>query len=176
MVKQRGIEHLFLFSVDNPLVRIADPMFIGYCAERRVEMGFKVVRRRSPAEPTGIVHAVVHTPDAERREHDDGTCRVTGLDSEPDTSDCDKVRNNAGGGSDGSINIGDGEYSSAYDYTIYHQLPPNIAAARRPGSKDGRLLFDLADVFNLYFSVPFFRRVALPPSSCATAPVSLHVR
>eukprot|EP00899_Mesostigma_viride_P025973 jgi/Mesvir1/6560/Mv16818-RA.1 len=51
----RGIEHVFLFSVDNPLAKVADPLYVGLCAEQNADMGYKVVSKRSPSEPAGVV-------------------------------------------------------------------------------------------------------------------------
>ncbi len=54
-IKDRGIEHLHAYCVDNCLVRVADPTFIGFSAERNVDIGTKVVRKRSAAESVGLI-------------------------------------------------------------------------------------------------------------------------
>jgi UDP-N-acetylglucosamine/UDP-N-acetylgalactosamine diphosphorylase len=41
--------------VDNCLVRIADPTFIGYSLSHSLSIATKVVRKRSPEEPVGLV-------------------------------------------------------------------------------------------------------------------------
>jgi UDP-N-acetylglucosamine/UDP-N-acetylgalactosamine diphosphorylase len=51
----RGIDTLFYYQVDNPLVRIADPAFLGFHAQRGAEASCKVVRKRDPAEKVGVV-------------------------------------------------------------------------------------------------------------------------
>jgi len=51
----RGIEHIYYFQVDNPLVPVPDPVFIGHHAEAGAEMSSKVLRKRSPDEPIGTV-------------------------------------------------------------------------------------------------------------------------
>ncbi len=49
-----GIKHLFYCQVDNPLVKIADPVFLGYHSLRNAECSTKVVRRRDTAEKVGV--------------------------------------------------------------------------------------------------------------------------
>ena len=46
LLKSRGIEQIFYFQVDNPLVDIADPVFLGYHAREGAEMSTKVVPKR----------------------------------------------------------------------------------------------------------------------------------
>jgi UDP-N-acetylglucosamine/UDP-N-acetylgalactosamine diphosphorylase len=50
----RGIEHVFYFQVDNPLVRIADPVFIGLHAAGDCDFSAKAVRKTCPDEKLGI--------------------------------------------------------------------------------------------------------------------------
>jgi len=54
-MEEKGIEELFYFQVDNPLARIADPLFIGAHVERRADMSTKVVEKTDPAERVGII-------------------------------------------------------------------------------------------------------------------------
>ena len=49
-----GYEELFYCQVDNPLVRIADPSFLGYHRLAHSQMSTKVVRRRSIEEKVGV--------------------------------------------------------------------------------------------------------------------------
>jgi UDP-N-acetylglucosamine/UDP-N-acetylgalactosamine diphosphorylase len=53
--ERRGIEHLFYFQVDNPLIRIADPLFMGLHDLTGSEMSLKVLRRAGPDEKVGVV-------------------------------------------------------------------------------------------------------------------------
>ena len=59
---QKGFTELFYFQVDNPLVRIADPVFIGHHKREGAEISTKVVRRRKPEEKVGIYGTVNGTP------------------------------------------------------------------------------------------------------------------
>lgn len=51
----RGVEHLSYFQVDNPLVRPADPLFLGLHALAGAGMSSKVVEKKDPAEKVGVV-------------------------------------------------------------------------------------------------------------------------
>ena len=51
---QSGYEELFYCQVDNPLVKIADPLFLGYHRQVRSQVSTKVVRRRSVEEKVGV--------------------------------------------------------------------------------------------------------------------------
>jgi UDP-N-acetylglucosamine/UDP-N-acetylgalactosamine diphosphorylase len=54
-LQERGIKHLHAYCVDNCLVRIADPTFIGYSLTKSLSIATKVVRKRAPDEPVGLV-------------------------------------------------------------------------------------------------------------------------
>jgi len=50
----RGLEHLFYFQVDNPMVRIADQAFIGHHILRSCELSSKAIRKIDPDEKVGV--------------------------------------------------------------------------------------------------------------------------
>jgi len=80
-LRERGIRTLFYFQVDNPLVQIADPAFLGLHREANAEISFKVIEKYAPDERVGVVVRVGGVPQvieysdlptelAERREPD----------------------------------------------------------------------------------------------------------
>jgi UDP-N-acetylglucosamine/UDP-N-acetylgalactosamine diphosphorylase len=52
---RRGIRHLFYFQVDNPIVQVCDPEFLGYHLLCDSEFTTQVVRKREPLEKVGNV-------------------------------------------------------------------------------------------------------------------------
>ncbi len=52
---RRGVRHLFYFQVDNPLVHVCDPEFLGYHLLAGSEFTTQVVRKREPWEKVGNV-------------------------------------------------------------------------------------------------------------------------
>ena len=51
---KRGIEILSYFQVDNVLVKIIDPVFIGYHFQAKAEMSSKMLKKRDPFEKLGV--------------------------------------------------------------------------------------------------------------------------
>jgi UDP-N-acetylglucosamine/UDP-N-acetylgalactosamine diphosphorylase len=51
---RKGFSDLFYCQVDNPLVKIADPVFLGYHRMAKSEFSLKVLRRRNAAEKIGV--------------------------------------------------------------------------------------------------------------------------
>ncbi len=54
-MKTRGIEDIFYFQVDNVLLKMCDPVFIGYHAQEKAEMSSKVVPKKHPFEKVGVL-------------------------------------------------------------------------------------------------------------------------
>eukprot|EP01018_Ginkgo_biloba_P029263 Gb_31964 [translate_table: standard] len=50
----KGIRYVDCYGVDNALVRVADPMFLGYCIDKGVASAAKVVRKAYPQEKVGV--------------------------------------------------------------------------------------------------------------------------
>lgn len=81
-MKSRGLTTLFYFQVDNPLIEVADPAFIGLHGLRNADISLKVCAKRDPDEGLGVVvvrdgvHGMVEytelTDEQKRRTTDDG--------------------------------------------------------------------------------------------------------
>lgn len=54
-MRDRGVRTIFYFQVDNPLVQIAEPAFLGLHRKAEAEVSFKVVEKVHPDEKVGVV-------------------------------------------------------------------------------------------------------------------------
>ncbi len=61
-MRERGVRTIFYFQVDNPLVKIADPAFLGHHRQADAEMSFKVIEKVAPDEKLGLVVTVDGRP------------------------------------------------------------------------------------------------------------------
>jgi UDP-N-acetylglucosamine/UDP-N-acetylgalactosamine diphosphorylase len=54
-MERRGIRTVFFFQVDNPLVEIADPAFVGVHVREQADLSVKLCAKREPLEGLGVV-------------------------------------------------------------------------------------------------------------------------
>lgn len=122
-MRKRGIQHVHAYCVDNCLVKVADPVFIGFSAAKDVDIGTKVVRKRSAKESVGLILQKNGKPDVvEYSEIDEKTAEA--MDSrQPDLL---KFR---------AANIVNHYYSFRFLETIEewaHHLPHHVARKKIP--------------------------------------------
>jgi UDP-N-acetylglucosamine/UDP-N-acetylgalactosamine diphosphorylase len=54
-MQERGVEHLFHFQVDNPLVCVPDPLFLGFHSRAGSQISSKVIEKAYPEEKLGVI-------------------------------------------------------------------------------------------------------------------------
>lgn len=69
---RRGIRSIFYFQVDNPLVKIADPGFVGQHLAKRSEASSKAIEKAYPKEKMGVLSLI------------DGRCGIIEYSDMPD--------------------------------------------------------------------------------------------
>jgi UDP-N-acetylglucosamine/UDP-N-acetylgalactosamine diphosphorylase len=61
-MRERGVRTLYYAQVDNPLVKVAEPAFLGYHRGADADVSFKVVEKLLPEEKVGVVVEVDGRP------------------------------------------------------------------------------------------------------------------
>lgn len=122
-MRKRGIQHIHAYCVDNSLVKVADPVFLGFSASKDVDIATKVVRKRSAKESVGLILLKNGRPDVvEYSEIDTATAEAR----DPKQPDILKFR---------AANIVNHYYSFRFLETIEqwsHELPHHVAKKKIP--------------------------------------------
>jgi len=122
-MRKRGIEHIHAYCVDNCLVKVADPIFLGFSASKDVDIATKVVRKRSAKESVGLILLKNGKPDVVEYSEIDTT---TAEAKDPKQPEILKYR---------AANIVNHYYSFRFLETIeewVHQLPHHVARKKIP--------------------------------------------
>lgn len=61
-MERRGVETIFYYQVDNPMIRLADPTYLGLHAAESADMSCKVIRKLDPMEKMGVVARIAGRP------------------------------------------------------------------------------------------------------------------
>ncbi|KAL8687160.1 MAG: hypothetical protein Q9218_006590 [Villophora microphyllina] len=122
-MRKRGIQHIHAYCVDNCLVKVADPVFIGFAASKDVDIATKVVRKRNAKESVGLILQKNGKPDVvEYSEIDNATAEA----KDPNHPDLLKFR---------AANIVNHYYSFRFFESIEdwaHKLPHHVARKKIP--------------------------------------------
>ncbi|KAL9132220.1 MAG: hypothetical protein Q9217_000024 [Psora testacea] len=122
-MRNRGIRNIHAYCVDNCLVKVADPVFLGFAASKDVDIATKVVRKRSAKESVGLILLKNGKPDVvEYSEIDDSTAEA----KDPKQPELLRFR---------AANIVNHYYSFRFLETIeewVHKLPHHVARKKIP--------------------------------------------
>ena len=122
-MRKRGIQHIHAYCVDNCLVKVADPVFVGFSASLDVDIATKVVRKRNATESVGLILSKNGKPDVvEYSEIDKATAEA----EDPRNAGVLKFR---------AANIVNHYYSFRFLESIpqwAHKLPHHVARKKIP--------------------------------------------
>ena len=69
-MKKKGVKWIFISSIDNILLKIADTTLIGLAIEKNTQIATKSIIRNSPEEKVGaILHLNIHYRTLKRQIH-----------------------------------------------------------------------------------------------------------
>ncbi|ORY87760.1 nucleotide-diphospho-sugar transferase [Protomyces lactucae-debilis] len=55
--EKHSVEHFHVYCVDNCLIKVADPLFIGWAADKDFQIATKSVEKKDPSESVGLIVA-----------------------------------------------------------------------------------------------------------------------
>lgn len=135
--------YMQVYSVDNALVRVADPVFFGYTYESKADVGVKAVTKTSPEEAVGVLCLMKSLPEAVS-ENDSSESK----DADEINDDDDEERTSV----NHAIN------SSRYGVMEYSEMP----SALRTAKCEDALVYKAAHICINIFSVDYLMKFADP--------------
>lgn len=139
-LSEEGVKYVQVYSVDNALVRVGDPVFFGYAHEQKADVGVKVVKRTSPDEAVGVLCLRKHT-----EENPEGEDSQDDLESdvveERDMNDIEKTSS-----------------SSQFGVLEYNEMPDTLRTAKEGDD----LVYRAAHICINLFSVDYLLKLANP--------------
>lgn len=124
-MRKRGIQHIHAYCVDNCLVKVADPVFIGFSASLNVDIATKVVRKRNATESVGLILSKNGKPDVVEYSEID---KATAEEEDPKQPGVLRFR---------AANIVNHYYSFSFLESIpqwAHKLPHHVARKKIPNT------------------------------------------
>src|SRR5262249_13444530 len=166
-MKIRGIRHIFYFQVDNPLVKVADPTFLGYHLAAGAEASSRVVAKTGPEEKMGVFAQV------------DGACTIIEYSDLPGdlaraTDQTGRLRLWAGSPAIHLFDLGFLErMTGGGDYLPFHVARKKVPCVDEPGQKVApaqenalkfeRFIFDVLPAARRWTVVEALRREEFSP-------------
>ncbi|CAM6065061.1 unnamed protein product [Sphagnum tenellum] len=136
-----GVLYVQVYSVDNALVRVADPVFFGFAQEHEADVGVKVIDKLSADEAVGIVCLERETSDNPSNEKQ--TSERVDLDN---------------GEIQDAQDTGEGSNSLRYRVLEYSEAPSTLLTARN----GGQLVYRSAHICVNLFSLAYLKKMADP--------------
>jgi UDP-N-acetylglucosamine/UDP-N-acetylgalactosamine diphosphorylase len=130
-----------VYSVDNALVRVADPVFFGFAQEHDADVGVKVIDKLSADEAVGIVCLERETSD--NPSNGKQTSESVDLDN---------------GEIQDAEDTGEGSNSLRYRILEYSEAPSTLLTARN----GGQLVYRSAHICVNLFSLAYLKKMADP--------------
>ncbi|KAG0567627.1 hypothetical protein KC19_7G149500 [Ceratodon purpureus] len=138
-LSEEGVRYVQVYSVDNALVRVGDPVFFGYAHEKEADVGVKVVKRNSPDEAVGVV--CLHKDSEENPTHED---LDTSSEDDSESDDTDMTRESS--------------TSSYYGVLEYNEMTDTLRTAKEGDD----LVYRAAHICVNLFSVDYLMKLANP--------------
>lgn len=144
-LSEEGVQYVQVYSVDNALVRVGDPVFFGYAHEQKADVGVKVVKRTSSDEAVGVVCLQKNNEQNLHSEHE-GT-QIEDISESDETEEGDERL---------AINIHGNSISSHYRVLEYNEMPDALRTAKEGDD----LVYQAAHICVNLFSVDYLKTLA----------------